>query len=177
MSFDNLDTDDDVSSDIEEEGGTPEEASNRTFLIVAGVFGAIVVLSLICLVLFVYLKCCRTATISPRMPPHKLNEYRHYERGYPDGVSEQVDSNPDANLHPSAGHPHHESNRYAGDQTVCHANFTERGHDGISVQDGNRNQSSARKASPTVTPKATSLGDTGFADRSARRRCWGWRRC
>ena len=55
MSFDNLDTDD-VSSDIEEEGGTPEEASNRTFLIVAGVFGAIVVLSLICLVLFVVFK-------------------------------------------------------------------------------------------------------------------------
>jgi hypothetical protein len=55
MSFDNLETDD-VSSDIEEEGGTPEEASNRTFLIVAGVFGAIVVLSLICLVLFVVFK-------------------------------------------------------------------------------------------------------------------------
>jgi cytoskeletal protein RodZ len=55
MSFDNLETDD-VSSEIEEEGGTPEEASNRTFLIVAGVFGAIVVLSLICLVLVIVFK-------------------------------------------------------------------------------------------------------------------------
>lgn len=52
MSFDNLDSDN-VQSDVDDEGGTPEEASNRTFLIVAGVFGAIVVLSLICLVLFV----------------------------------------------------------------------------------------------------------------------------
>jgi hypothetical protein len=56
MSFDNLDSDN-VQSDVDdEEGGTPEEASNRTFLIVAGVFGAIVVLSLICLVLFVVFK-------------------------------------------------------------------------------------------------------------------------
>ncbi len=56
MSFDNLDTDN-VHSDVDdEEGGTPEEGSNRTFLIVAGVFGAIVVLSLICLVLFVVFK-------------------------------------------------------------------------------------------------------------------------
>ena len=52
MAFDNYDSDE-VQSDIDdEESGTPEEASNRTFLIVAGVFGAIVVLSLICLVLF-----------------------------------------------------------------------------------------------------------------------------
>lgn len=55
MSFDNEDTDD-VSSDFEEESGAPEESSNRTFLIVAGVFGAIVVLSLICLALFVVFK-------------------------------------------------------------------------------------------------------------------------
>jgi hypothetical protein len=56
MSFDNLDSDT-VQSDVDdEEGGRPEEANNRTFLIVAGVFGAILVLSLICLVLFVVFK-------------------------------------------------------------------------------------------------------------------------
>jgi hypothetical protein len=56
MAFDNFDSDN-VQSDMDdEEGGTPEEASNRTFLIVAGVFGGIVVLSLICLVLFVVFK-------------------------------------------------------------------------------------------------------------------------
>ena len=55
MAFDNLDSD--ITPEIEEEAEIPpEETSNRTFLIVAGILGGVMVLSIICLGLFILLK-------------------------------------------------------------------------------------------------------------------------
>jgi len=51
MAFENLNVDDEVGPEPEEEI-PPEETSNRTFLIVAGVLGAIAILALICIALF-----------------------------------------------------------------------------------------------------------------------------
>jgi hypothetical protein len=57
MAFDNLDTDITPEVEEEDEGGIPpEEGSNRTFLIVAGILGGVMVLSIICLGLFILLK-------------------------------------------------------------------------------------------------------------------------
>ncbi|MGW8249173.1 MAG: LPXTG cell wall anchor domain-containing protein [Anaerolineales bacterium] len=50
------DMDSDLDSDYgSEEGPPPEESSNRTFLIVAGILGAITILALICIVAYVML--------------------------------------------------------------------------------------------------------------------------
>ncbi len=56
MAFDNMDDlDMDMGLEEEEVGGPlPEEASNRTFVIVAGVLGAIMVLSLVCVAIYAF---------------------------------------------------------------------------------------------------------------------------
>jgi hypothetical protein len=51
MAFENLNVEDEMGPEPEEEI-PPEETSNRTFLIVAGVLGAIAILALICIALF-----------------------------------------------------------------------------------------------------------------------------
>ena len=48
MSFENLD----LSDDLQEEPNPPEESSNRTFLIIAGVLGAIALLALVCIAVY-----------------------------------------------------------------------------------------------------------------------------
>jgi hypothetical protein len=53
MAFDNLD---EIEPEVEEAGPPPEEASNKTFLIVAGVLGGIMLLSLLFLAGFALLK-------------------------------------------------------------------------------------------------------------------------
>jgi hypothetical protein len=49
MSFENLD----LTDDLQEEPNPPEESGNRTFLIIAGVLGAIALLALICIAAYV----------------------------------------------------------------------------------------------------------------------------
>lgn len=46
MAFENLDVDDGTQ---DEEGAPPEESSNRTFLIAAGILGAVALMALICI--------------------------------------------------------------------------------------------------------------------------------
>lgn len=53
MAFDNMD---EIEPDVEEAGPPPEEANNRTFLIVAGVLGGIMLLSLLFLAGFAFLR-------------------------------------------------------------------------------------------------------------------------
>ena len=48
MSFENLD----LTDDLQEEPTPPEESSNRTFLIIAGVLGAIALLALVCIAVY-----------------------------------------------------------------------------------------------------------------------------
>lgn len=48
MSFENLD----LQDDLREEPPPPEEGSNRTFLIIAGVLGAIALLALVCIAVY-----------------------------------------------------------------------------------------------------------------------------
>jgi hypothetical protein len=48
MSFENLD----LTDDLQEEPIPPEESSNRTFLIIAGVLGGIAILALICIAVY-----------------------------------------------------------------------------------------------------------------------------
>jgi cytoskeletal protein RodZ len=51
MTFENMD----LGDDLGDEGGTPpEESSNRMFLIVAGVLGAIALLALICIAVYAF---------------------------------------------------------------------------------------------------------------------------
>jgi hypothetical protein len=51
MTFENLDIDDDLDF-VDDDGETPEESSNRTFLIVAAILGVIALFSLICIAVF-----------------------------------------------------------------------------------------------------------------------------
>ncbi len=51
MAFDNSD----VEPSVEEAGPPPSESSNRSFLIVAGILGALLVLSLICVAAYAFL--------------------------------------------------------------------------------------------------------------------------
>ncbi len=51
MAFDN----NDVEPSVEEAGPPPSESSNRSFLIVAGILGALLVLSLICVAAYAFL--------------------------------------------------------------------------------------------------------------------------
>ncbi len=48
MSFENLD----LTDDLQEEPTPPEEGGNRTFLIIAGVLGAIALLALVCIAVY-----------------------------------------------------------------------------------------------------------------------------
>ena len=48
MSFENLD----LTDDLQEEPTPPEESGNRTFIIIAGVLGAIALLALICIAVY-----------------------------------------------------------------------------------------------------------------------------
>ncbi len=48
MSFENLD----LTDDLQEEPTPPEESSNRTFLIIAGVLGAIALMALVCIAVY-----------------------------------------------------------------------------------------------------------------------------
>ena len=55
MTFEDLDFDDDIdfSEDFgDDEGAPPEESTNRTFLILAGVIGGAIILTIICIVVF-----------------------------------------------------------------------------------------------------------------------------
>jgi hypothetical protein len=51
MAFENMDN---IEPGVEEAGPPPEESNNRTFLIVAGILGSIMLLSLLCLAVFAW---------------------------------------------------------------------------------------------------------------------------
>ena len=51
MTFDNLDVDD---IDMGPEGSPEGDTSNRTFLLVAGILGAITLLAIICIVVYAF---------------------------------------------------------------------------------------------------------------------------
>jgi cytoskeletal protein RodZ len=164
MSFDNLDTEDDVSSDIEEEGGTPEEASNRTFLIVAGVFGAIVVLSLICLVLFIVFKV---------VPGNKNNSKEATAAAQRNldimkGVTETAKARswtatPTEKPSPLPATP----TPIITNTPVIKPSSTPTSPNAATMEAlykmATETKAALGKASPTPTPKST-LGETGFAD-------------
>jgi hypothetical protein len=164
MSFDNLDTDD-VSSDIEEEGGTPEEASNRTFLIVAGVFGAIVVLSLICLVLFVVFKVLpdrsnrtkeATQSAQRNLDIVKGVTQTAIARSWTATPTEKpsplpVTATPNITNTPVIKPSSTPTSPNAATMEYLYKMATE-------------TKAALGKGSPTITPKSTSLGDYGFAD-------------
>jgi hypothetical protein len=56
MSFENLD----LNEELEEEPAPPEESSNRTFIIIAGVLGAIALLALVCIAVYALVLLPRT---------------------------------------------------------------------------------------------------------------------
>jgi cytoskeletal protein RodZ len=53
MAFENMD---DIDPGVEEAGPPPEESSNKPFLIVAGILGGIMLLSLLCLAAYAFLR-------------------------------------------------------------------------------------------------------------------------
>jgi LPXTG-motif cell wall-anchored protein len=60
MSFENLD----LNDELEEEPVPPEESSNRTFLIIAGVLGFIALLALVCIAVYALVLLPRTRNAS-----------------------------------------------------------------------------------------------------------------
>jgi hypothetical protein len=164
MSFDNLDTDD-VSSDIEEEGGTPEEASNRTFLIVAGVFGAIVVLSLICLVLFVVFKVLPDRSNKSKEATQSAQRNIDIMKGVTQtAIARLWTATPTQTYTPVPVTP----TTKVTDTPVIKPSSTPTSPNAATMEYlykmATETKAALGKASPTVTPKSTSLGDTGFAD-------------
>jgi hypothetical protein len=164
MSFDNLDTDD-VSSDIEEEGGTPEEASNRTFLIVAGVFGAIVVLSLICLVLFVVFKVLPDRNNKSKEATQSAQRNIDIMKGVTQtAIARLWTATPTQTYTPVPVTP----TTKATATPVIKPSSTPTSPNAATLEYlykmATETKAALGKASPTVTPKSTSLGDTGFAD-------------
>ena len=164
MSFDNLDTDD-VSSDIEEEGGTPEEASNRTFLIVAGVFGAIVVLSLICLVLFVVFKVLPDRNNKSKEATQSAQRNIDIMKGVTQtAIARLWTATPTQTYTPVPVTP----TTKVTDTPVIKPSSTPTSPNAATMEYlykmATETKAALGKASPTVTPKPTSLGDTGFAD-------------
>jgi len=164
MSFDNLDTDD-VSSDIEEEGGTPEEASNRTFLIVAGVFGAVVVLSLICLVLFVVFKVLPDRNNKSKEATQSAQRNVDIIKGVTQtAMAGKWTATPTQTYTPVPVTP----TKKATDTPVIKPSSTPTSPNAATMEYlykmATETKAALGKASPTVTPKSTSLGDTGFAD-------------
>jgi len=164
MSFDNLDTDD-VSSDIEEEGGTPEEASNRTFLIVAGVFGAVVVLSLICLVLFVVFKVLPDRNNKSKEATQSAQRNMDIVKGVTQtAIASKWTATPTQTYTPLPVTP----TSKVTDTPVIKPSSTPTSPNAATMEYlykmATETKAALGKASPTVTPKSTSLGDTGFAD-------------
>jgi len=164
MSFDNLDTDD-VSSDIEEEGGTPEEASNRTFLIVAGVFGAIVVLSLICLVLFVVFKVLPDRNNKSEEATQSAQRNMDIIKGVTQtALASKWTATPTQTYTPVPVTP----TTKATDTPVIKPSSTPTSPNAATLEYlynmATQTKAALGIASPTVTPLSTSLGDTGFAD-------------
>jgi type II secretory pathway pseudopilin PulG len=165
MSFDNLDTDDDVSSDIEDEGGTPEEASNRTFLIVAGVFGAIVVLSLICLVLFVVFKVLPDRNNASKEATQAAQRNIDIMKGVTQTALAQMwTATPTQTFTPVPVTP----TRKPSDTPVIKPSSTPTSPNEATIaalrDAATKTRLALDKITQTVTPQATSLGDTGFAD-------------
>jgi len=163
MSFDNLDTDD-VSSDIEEEGGTPEEASNRTFLIVAGVFGAIVVLSLICLVLFVVFKVLPDRNNKTKEATQAaLRNAGTLEAAMKTDVASKWTATPTQTNTPVPVTP---TTKPVTFTPVVKPSSTPTSPNAATMEAlyrmATETKAALGKASPT--PTATALGDTGFAD-------------
>jgi hypothetical protein len=167
MSFDNLDTDD-VSSDIEEEGGTPEEASNRTFLIVAGVFGAIVVLSLICLVLFVVFKVIPGRnTQSQKATQAVLNNAGTLEAALKTDAARKFTPTSTQTYTPvpvTATTKPSNTPVVKPSSTPTPPNAATMEYLYKMATAAAETKAALGKASPTFTPNATSLGNTGFAD-------------
>lgn len=165
MSFDNFDTDDDVSADIEEEGGTPEEASNRTFLIVAGVFGAIVVLSLICLVLFVVFKVLPDRNNKSKDATAQAQRNIDIMKGVTQtALALQWTATPTQTKVPPTVTP----TTKVTDTPVIKPSSTPTSPNEATMQAlykmATETKAAQGKATLTFTPAATSLGDTGFAD-------------
>jgi hypothetical protein len=164
MSFDNLDTDD-VSSDIEEEGGTPEEASNRTFLIVAGVFGAIVVLSLICLVLFVVFKVLPDRNNKSKEATQSAQRNIDIMKGVTQtAIARSWTATPTQTYTPVPVTP----TTKATATPVIKPSSTPTSPNAATLEYlykmATETKAALGKATSTATPKATSLGTTGFAD-------------
>jgi hypothetical protein len=164
MSFDNLDTDN-VQSDVDdEEGGTPEEGSNRTFLIVAGVFGAIVVLSLICLVLFVVFKVLpgRNSQAS-KATQAALNNVGTLQAAMKTGTALKWTATPTQTYTPVPVTP----TTRPTDTPVIRPSSTATSLNEAALQTLYKAATETRAAlglsSPTPTPKST-LTSTGFAD-------------
>jgi cytoskeletal protein RodZ len=163
MSFDNFDTDE-VRSDLDEEGGTPEEASNRTFLIVAGVFGAIVVLSLICLVLFVVFKVI----------PDRSNKSKQATQAAQQNISMMDSATKTAIASLWTATPTQTSSPVpvtptskATDTPVIRPSSTPTSPNAATLeylyQMATETKAALEQPSPTLTPNATLTG-TGFAD-------------
>jgi len=164
MSFDNLDTDD-VSSDIEEEGGTPEEASNRTFLIVAGVFGAIVVLSLICLVLFVVFKVLPDRSNRSKEATQSAQRNLDIVRGVTQtAIARSWTATPTEKPSPLPASP----TPQVTNTPVIRPSSTPTSPNAATLDAlykmATETKAALGKATSTGTVQATSLGDTGFAD-------------
>jgi hypothetical protein len=168
MSFDNFDTDADteeVSSEIEEEGGTPEEASNRTFLIVAGVFGAIVVLSMICLVLFIVFKVVPgNKNDSKQATQQALLNQATIKNATATALAKLWTATPTEKPSPLPV----TATSNVTNTPVIKPSSTATAPNVLTMEAlwkmATETKAALGKASPTVTPKSTSLGDTGFAD-------------
>lgn len=163
MSFDNFDSDN-VQSDIDdEEGGTPEEASNRTFLIVAGVFGAIVVLSLICLVLFVVFRVLpgRNSQAS-QATQAALNNAGTLEAAMKTDTASKWTPTPTWTPSPQPATP----TTKATDTPVIRPSATATSQNAATLEYLYMiaTQTKAAQGISSPTPTATALTDTGFAD-------------
>jgi hypothetical protein len=164
MSFDNLDRDD-VSSDIEDEGGAPEEASNRTFLIVAGVFGAIVVLSLICLVLFVVFKVLPDRNNRSKEATQSAQRNLDIVRGVTQtAIARSWTPTPTQTASPMPASP----TPRVTDTPVIRPSSTPTSPNAATLEAlyrmATETKAALGKPTNTGTVVATSLGDTGFAD-------------
>jgi hypothetical protein len=65
MAFEDMDLDDNEFELDSEDSSAPEESANRTFYIVAGIIGGVMLLSLICLALYALVYALSSATTEP----------------------------------------------------------------------------------------------------------------
>ncbi len=164
MSFDNLDSDD-VSSDIEDEGGAPEEASNRTFLIVAGVFGAIVVLSLICLVLFVVFKVLPDRNAKSKQATQAAQQNQAMASAATQTeIARRWTPTPSPTYTPVPVTPTSPVTNTPVIKPSSTPTSPNAGTLAALYDAATKTKAALGKSSPTPTVKATSLGETGFAD-------------